>query len=53
MGTAKTLIRLGANSLCWFCHVVAHIKSLTQIHEKNKIKKTTKTRTIKLVSMAF
>ena len=23
--TAKTLIRLGAQSLCWFCHVAAHI----------------------------
>ena len=25
MRTAKTLIRLGAHSLCWFCHVAAHI----------------------------
>ena len=23
--TAKTLIRLGAQSLCWFCHVAAHL----------------------------
>ena len=25
MRTAKTLIRLGAQSFCWFCHVAAHI----------------------------
>ena len=25
MRTAKTLIRLGAHSFCWFCHVVAHL----------------------------
>ena len=24
MRTAKTLIRLGAHSVCWFCHVAAH-----------------------------
>ena len=25
MRTAKTLIRLGARSFCWFCHVAAHL----------------------------
>ena len=25
MRTAKTLIRLGGHSFCWFCHVAAHI----------------------------
>ena len=25
MRTAKTLIRLGAHSLCWFCHVAAQM----------------------------
>ena len=33
MRTAKTLIRLGADSLSWFCHDAAHI---TEMHIKTE-----------------
>ena len=28
--TAKTLIRLGAQPHCWFCHVAAHVQAIQQ-----------------------
>ena len=36
MRTAKTLISLGAQSLCWFCHVAAHLLSEIVMKVANK-----------------